>query len=119
MLVGAPPQNTDGRSKYGMGMKTAACWLGNRWTVRTKRLGEPTELEVTVDVEKVAEGDQALPTRILEDQDPDQHYTVVEITDLNRPLRGGHSGRSKTSFPQCTGRISRWGFLTYGGRARS
>ena len=95
MLVGAKPENTDGRSKYGLGMKTAACWLGNKWTVRTKRLGETTEMEVTVDVAKVASGEQALPTRVLEDQDPDQHYTVIEITDLNRPLHGRTLGKVK------------------------
>jgi Histidine kinase-, DNA gyrase B-, and HSP90-like ATPase len=86
--VGARPANTSGRSKYGMGMKTAACWLGNEWTVRTKKLGETVELQVTVNVEKVASGDRALPTRELPDQDPEAHYTVIEITKLNRPPRG-------------------------------
>ena len=37
--VARPPANTSGRSKYGMGMKTAACWIGNKWTVTTKKLG--------------------------------------------------------------------------------
>ena len=41
--VARPPANTNGRSKYGMGMKTAACWLGNRWTIKTKKLGESVE----------------------------------------------------------------------------
>src|ERR1700730_6202733 len=30
--VAFPPKNTAGRCKYGMGLKTAACWMGNRWT---------------------------------------------------------------------------------------
>ena len=37
--VARPPVNTKGRSKYGMGMKTAACWMGDQWTIRTKKLG--------------------------------------------------------------------------------
>lgn len=93
LLVGAPPRNTDGRSKYGMGMKTAACWLGNQWSVRTKKLGETVELRIEVDVRSVASGDQELPTRELPDQDPHSHYTIIEIRDLNRPLRGRTLGK--------------------------
>lgn len=48
------PDNTHGRSKYGMGLKTAACWIGNKWTIKTKKLGETIEHSVTVDVDKVA-----------------------------------------------------------------
>lgn len=95
MMVGARPANTDGRSKYGLGMKTAACWLGNQWSVRTKKLGSTVELEVEVDVERVAGGDQLLPTRISEGQDPDQHYTIIEIRDLNRRLHGRTLGKIK------------------------
>lgn len=86
--VGARPINQSGRSKYGMGLKTAACWLGNKWTVRTKKLGETVELLVEVDVAEIAAGNQDLPTRAVSDQDPDTHYTVVEISELNRPLYG-------------------------------
>jgi hypothetical protein len=88
MIVGAPPENTDGRSKYGLGMKTAACWLGNKWSVRTKRLGDTTEIKIDVDVEAIAAGEETLPTQITEGQDPDAHFTILEITDLNRPLQG-------------------------------
>jgi hypothetical protein len=88
MVVGSPPVNTDGRSKYGLGMKTAACWLGNKWTVRTKKLGETSEIEVKVDVQAVAGGDESLPTRVTDNKDPGEHYTIIEISDLNRPLRG-------------------------------
>ncbi|MCB1013459.1 MAG: ATP-binding protein, partial [Microthrixaceae bacterium] len=38
LRVGAPPAINSGRSQFGMGLKTAACWFGNHWTVRTKRL---------------------------------------------------------------------------------
>jgi hypothetical protein len=86
--VGRAPANTAGRSKFGMGMKTAACWFGNRWTIRTKKLGETTELTVEIDVSQVAAGDRQLPTTEKPDQDPDEHYTVIEIGELNRPLKG-------------------------------
>lgn len=95
LRVGARPANTSGRSKYGMGLKTASCWLGNHWTVRTKKLGETTEYEVTVDVQAVAAGESVLPTTERPDQDPDAHHTVLEIHQLNRPLYGRTLGKIK------------------------
>ena len=44
--IGRPPQNASGRSEFGMGLKTASCWLGEVWSVRTKKLGEKNELPV-------------------------------------------------------------------------
>lgn len=93
--VGARPTNTSGRSEFGMGLKTAACWYGNFWTVRTKRLGETVEYEVSVDVETVAEGSNDLPFRENPDRDPAKHYTVLEIEQLNRKLHGRTLGRIK------------------------
>jgi len=41
LRVGHPPQDTSGRSEFGMGLKTAASWFGNEWTITTSKLGEP------------------------------------------------------------------------------
>ena len=35
MHIALPPDDTSGRSKYGMGLKTAATWIGNVWTMKT------------------------------------------------------------------------------------
>lgn len=93
--IGLPPKNTEGRSKYGMGMKTAACWFGDRWTVRTKRLGETTEHEVEVDVERVAAGDADVRHVERPGKDADAHYTIIEIHDLNKVPRGRTLGKIK------------------------
>jgi len=93
LVVGNRPANQSGRSKYGMGMKTAACWLGNNWTVRTKKLGESAEIRVEIDVQRIAAGDTELPTREIDGQPPEAHYTIIEITDLNRPLYGRQHGK--------------------------
>jgi len=81
--VGRPPDNTSGRSEFGLGLKTAACWVGNVWTVKTKRLGLTEEYEITVDVEAVAEGNPELPLVVREGRDPRDHYTIVEIVQHN------------------------------------
>jgi hypothetical protein len=86
--VALPPKNTTGRSKYGMGLKTAACWLGNIWAIKTKKLGETTEHQVTVNVETIASGKAELQYKAIERRPSDKHYTVIEISNLNRSFQG-------------------------------
>jgi hypothetical protein len=90
--VARPPANTNGRSKYGMGMKTAACWIGNKWTITTKKLGETVEHSVTVDVNKVASGQIGVDP-IPRPKPADLHYTLVEIVELNRTFQGRTLGK--------------------------
>ena len=91
--VARPPANPTGRSKYGMGMKTAACWMGDRWTITTKKLGEAAEHTVTVDVEKVA---RKHPDGVVSSSTPkaaERHYTVVEVVAMNRTFQGRTLGK--------------------------
>jgi hypothetical protein len=94
--VGRPPANTSGRSKYGMGLKTAASWLGNVWELRTKRLGESIEHRVVVDVEAVADGNQTVSHHKGANRRTDQHYTSIEIRKLNRVFPGRTVGKIKS-----------------------
>lgn len=91
--VARPPVNANGRSKYGMGMKTAACWLGNRWIIKTKKLGESVEHTVTVDVDKVAgkQSDGVVYTSAPKAQD--RHYTIIEVVAMNRSFQGRTLGK--------------------------
>jgi hypothetical protein len=91
--VALPPLNTSGRCKYGMGLKTAACWIGNIWTIRTKKLGESNEYMVTIDVEKIALGKSELPTKVIPNRSVETSYTVVEIVNHNRKFQGRTLGK--------------------------
>lgn len=95
MHVAMPPKNTKGRSKYGMGLKTAACWIGDVWTVRTKKLGETVEHQVTVDVKKIADGSATLPYKEIKGRPAKDHFTIVEIRKHNRVFHGRTLGRIK------------------------
>ena len=117
--VGTPPAIATGRSQYGMGLKTAATWLGNRWSVRSKKLGETVEHTLTVDVERVAGGDFNLPHEQKTGVDPDEHYTVVEITQLHQRIHP----RQNTKIREFLGSMYRQDFrakrlrLTWQGQA--
>ncbi|WP_433375141.1 ATP-binding protein [Actinoplanes sp. CA-142083] len=95
LRVGVPPEDPSGRSRYGLGMKMAACWYGNNWSIVTKKLGETVEFTVKVDVEAVAEGRDELEESHVSDLDPAAHYTRIEITRLNRKPQGRTLGKIK------------------------
>ena len=95
LRVGFPPKNTSGRSKYGMGMKTASCWIGNKWTVRTKKLGDTLEHCITVDVNEIASGNNDLHYFRVDGKRETEHYTVIEIKEHNQVFRGRTIGKIK------------------------
>lgn len=93
--VSVPPDNPTGRSRYGMGMKTAACWIGNRWTIRTKKLGETEEYTVEVVVSDISGGNPKLPTTVKKGLPKKDHYTIIEIHEHNRQFKGRTLGKIK------------------------
>jgi len=92
MTIAKPPGANVGRHEYGMGLKTAACWFGNFWTVTTTKLGSAKEYTVTFDVEAVASGATNLPLTETE-VGSESHYTIVEIGQMHQTI----TGRARTS----------------------
>lgn len=95
LRVAYPPDNPHGRCRYGMGLKTASCWIGNRWKITTKKLGETQEFSVDVDVKRIENGDPELKTSTVNHLDPNKHYTRIEIYDHNREFKGRTIGKIK------------------------
>lgn len=93
LRVGLPSANPTGRSQYGMGLKTAACWYGDRWSIRTKKLGEEVERRVTIDVESVASGHPDIQPEEQQGFEPNLHYTVLEVSQLHRKMQGRTLGK--------------------------
>ncbi len=75
-----------GRSRYGMGMKTAAFWFGDKWSITTTRLNDPHEYYVELDVNRISSGDFQLDVDVRP-ASLDEHGTVIEIWNLGHPLR--------------------------------
>lgn len=74
------PENNTGLNEFGMGLKTAACWLGYKWTVETKALGEGVSRTVHFDQKAVAKQnleDVAVQTKASA---ANKHFTRIEIS---------------------------------------
>lgn len=86
LKIAQPTSDSKGRSKYGMGLKTAACWIGNTWTVTTCEWGSGEEWKAVVDVKAILNGNTKIPLTVRK-VGKDEHYTRIRISDLNRSVQ--------------------------------
>ena len=75
----APDDNT-GLNEFGMGLKTAACWLGNKWIVHTKALGEGVSRIVRFDQNVVTKNNLEEVDVKTEPAKLEEHFTKIEIS---------------------------------------
>lgn len=85
LIIGLPPDYKDGRSRYGLGMKTAAFWFGDTWSIRTKKLGSDKEYFIEFNIQDVIHNDELVLTTTSNVAE-NLHYTVIKITQLNRKI---------------------------------
>ena len=85
--IGLPPDNSTGRSKYGLGMKTASFWLGDEWTIETKKLNENIKSSLTLNLQSIAQGSLQLNIN-TETAEENEHYTIIKIYQLHRRFKG-------------------------------
>ena len=78
-----PPDNT-GLSEFGMGMKSAACWFSDKWSVSTSALGEPIERKVRFDLRKIFDDKLEELDVKTKSSKPSTHYTVLELTGVTK-----------------------------------
>ena len=87
------PPDRSGLSEFGMGMKSASIWFARKWRVTTTSIGDSLEYVVQFDMDEVLRDH----TRELEistrPSDPRQHFTRIELSDLNQMLPGRTLGK--------------------------
>ncbi|MEJ7745311.1 MAG: ATP-binding protein [Luteimonas sp.] len=89
------PLDRSGLSEFGMGMKSAACWFAESWTVRTKALHESVERVIIFDIDEiVSRKSDVLPVaeRLVGSA---AHYTEITLAGLHHPPKGGAIRRIK------------------------
>ncbi|WP_083383891.1 ATP-binding protein [Cupriavidus sp. USMAHM13] len=86
LRIAHPTADSKGRSKYGMGMKTAACWIGGKWTVTTCEWDSGEEWTATVDVDAIANHNAKVPLT-MKTVDKGAHYTRITISGLRRVIQ--------------------------------
>jgi len=105
MTLGKKPAIANERSKYGLGLKTAGFWFGNKWTIETTQKGSDELLTITVDLEAILNEETAYYAKFKQEHpgeplkqfrpslninsstcDIDLHGTTLIINDLVRTI---------------------------------
>ena len=95
MHIGKPPADPSGLSQFGLGLKTAACWFGDYWSIRTSKFGEKIAHMLTIDVEAAASSKAAVLPYESAACDPSEHYTEIRIERLHHKLRTRRLSKTK------------------------
>lgn len=85
LKIAVPTKDSRGRSKYGMGMKTAACWIGAVWTISTVEWSSGIRWSAIIDVEAVCRGERI--TLISNPAEFHEHGTSITISSLHRNIQ--------------------------------
>lgn len=89
------PPDRSGLSEFGMGMKSAACWLAANWSVRTSALGEPVERRIEFDVSDIVENRvENLDVSVSRTREQD-HFTELVLDNLHKIPQGRTVGKIK------------------------
>jgi len=97
------PDDRSGLSEFGMGMKSAACWFAQTWSVRTKAVGENVERTIKFDVRHIVENRIESLSTTVRAAEPNDHYTVVSLTGLHHSPQGRTVQKIKAIWPAFIG----------------
>ena len=84
--VDSPPENKNGRNEFGMGLKTAASWFGNIWSVRSTQLGSHHEYYTEINIPELRRSNANLVAIQKTIVDPDKHGTEIIIRDVTKKI---------------------------------
>lgn len=86
ILLDSKNSSQKGRNEFGMGLKTAASWFGNVWTVTSTQYGSDTRYTATIDIPKLKE--YSLNTIQIHRQSalPEEHGTVILIQQVTKKI---------------------------------
>lgn len=74
------------RSQYGMGLKIAAVYLGNWYSIESTQLGSTDRYYSVIDVEEWAENNPSSVENEVTEVSKDLHYTKIVIKKLKKKL---------------------------------
>jgi len=84
--IDSPPEDKSGRNEYGMGLKTAASWFGNIWSVRSTQLGSANEYYTEINIPELRQNNQNSVSIRCTKVDELQHGTTVIIRDVTKKI---------------------------------
>lgn len=85
-------------SRYGVGMKAAACWFAREWTLRTSALGEPVERTVDWSTAEITENEITEIPESVREVGSNEHYTVITLKNLIHSVNAPRTSKKIETF---------------------
>lgn len=84
-------KSAESLNEFGVGMKTAAIWFGDKFVVETSPIGENLKYTIDFDIDRI--GEEKLTSLSAESvkvspETKERHYTNITISRLNRKIQG-------------------------------
>lgn len=92
--IDSPPANKDGRNEFGMGLKTAASWFGNIWSVRSTQLNSENEYYTEVNIPELRNKNINSVSIKKSKVSPSSHGTTIIIREITKKI-GSSRTKSK------------------------
>ena len=89
--VDSPPESKDGRNEFGMGLKTAASWFGNTWSVESTQFGSGNKYYTEVNIQELREKHLNTIDIISVECEPQEHGTTIIIRDVTKKIDGSRT----------------------------
>lgn len=86
VLMDQEPDNLNGRNEFGMGLKTAASWFGNIWSVESTQLGSNVRYYAQVNIPKLREENLNTIDIISSPAKAEEHGTIVRICEITKKI---------------------------------
>lgn len=86
VLLDSKPDRQGGRNEFGMGLKTAASWFGNVWSVTSTQFGSTNKYYTEVNIQELKDK-KANTVRIKKEIcSEDEHGTTIVIRDVTKKI---------------------------------
>ena len=84
--VDSPPETKDGRNEFGMGLKTAASWFGNSWSVESTQYGSTNNYYTEINIQELRDKNLNCIDIISVDCNPEEHGTTITINNITKRI---------------------------------
>ena len=86
VLLDSKPEHQGGRNEFGMGLKTAASWFGNVWSVTSTQFGSTNKYHTEVNIQELKEK-KVNTVKIKKDFCAEkEHGTTIIIRDVTKKI---------------------------------
>lgn len=96
ILMDSLPEEVNSRNEFGMGLKTAASWFGNAWSVESTALGNNEKYYAKIDIKQLRETESnIIPIKVTKCS-LDEHFTTIKIFDVTKNMSNNTLKNVKT-----------------------